>query len=250
MLRDGAGLAAVTARLAAGMGVGVRVLPMTEAEVSTTVSTGDGCELSYQEFLVRHGAAPTVVAVRHDGMSGARPAPGVIEAIRAADVVIIGPSSPCASVDPILGLSGVWEAIRSCAADVVAVTPIVTRVPVAGTGEERRAAARAALLAAEGVPATATAIAARYRDIGARFVLDTADAVEASEILAAGVPVRVAAPLLHRGAPAAPLLDAVLARQRDRVDVGTERARFPPGRGTVSEFKGRDARVSSRSVSE
>lgn len=216
LLRDGAGLTAVTARLAAGMGVAVRVLPMTDDEVATRVTVGSGPraghELHYQEFLVREAAEPAVRAVRHAGVDAARPAPGVLAAIAGADVVVLGPSSPVASIGPILAVPGLRAAVRDARADVVAVTPTVSAVPVAGTGEERRAVARAALLTACGLPATATAVAGMYRELGARFVLDAADAAEAPAITAAGVPVTVAGTLLHRGDPPGPLLDAVLGR--------------------------------------
>lgn len=212
LLHDGHGLAAVTSVLSAGMGVSVRVLPMTEAEVATRVTTADG-DLHYEEFLVRYGAAPPVLGVRHEGLAEAVPTSGVLEAIHDADIVVIGPSNPRASVDPILGLAGMRDTLCGSRADIVAVTPVVSRVPVAGTGEERRARARSALLAADNVPATATAVAARYRDLGARFVLDAADADERAAIRATGMPVAVTGTLLHRGDPPGPLVDAVLARR-------------------------------------
>jgi LPPG:FO 2-phospho-L-lactate transferase len=211
LLHAGHGLAEITSVLAAGMRVSVRVLPMTEAEVATRVATADG-ELHYEEFLVRHGATTPVLAVRHAGLAEARPSPGVLEAIDDADIVVLAPSNPRASIDPILGLPGVRETVRDSAADVVAVTPVVSSVPVAGTGEERRARARAALLAADGVAATATEVAARYRDLGARFVLDTADTAEYQAIHDTGMPVTVVGTLLHRGDPPGPLVNAVLAR--------------------------------------
>jgi LPPG:FO 2-phospho-L-lactate transferase len=211
LLREGMGLSRVTARLAEAMGVQVRVLPMTEDEVTTRIETADGCVLHYEEFLVRHAAAPAVRAVQYDGVEGAAPAPGVLEAIAAADLVVLGPSNPVASIDPILALPGVRTGLLACTAEVVAVTPSVTAISVAGTGDERRATSRAALLAAEGLPATATAVAGRYRDLCDRFVLDAADAAEAPAIRALGVEVTTARTLLHLGAPAAELVAALLA---------------------------------------
>jgi LPPG:FO 2-phospho-L-lactate transferase len=216
LLRDGIGLAGVTARLASAMGVGVRVLPMTEDEVATRIETADGRDLHYEEFLVQHGAAAPVRRVRHDGADAAAPAPGVLDAVAAADVVVLGPSNPVASIDPILAVPGLRSALRA-AVDVVAVTSIVARVPVAGTGEERRATSRAALLAADGLPATATTVARRYRDLCHRFVLDSADAEEAEAIRAAGLQVAIVPTLLHRDADGTRLVDAVLgAGQRHR----------------------------------
>ncbi|MGQ0837495.1 2-phospho-L-lactate transferase [Actinokineospora sp.] len=210
LLREGTGLTEVTARLATAMGVGIRVLPMTEHEVSTRVTVAGGADLHYQEFLVRHGASVPVHAVRRAGADTAQPAPGVLDALAAADLIVLGPSSPVASIDPILGVPGIGAAIRDGRADVVAVTPIVSTVPLTNLGELRRAQARAALLAADGSPATATAVATRYRALGARFVLDATDAAELGPITAAGVSVAIAGTLLHQGDPAEPLLAAVL----------------------------------------
>lgn len=140
LLRSGLGLAEVTLGQAAALGVEVRVPPATEAELTTRIETADGHDLHYEEFLVRHGAAVPVSSVRYAGASVARPAPGVAEAVAAADVVILGPSNPVASIGPILAVPGLGDAIR-LAANVVAVTPIVGGVPVA---ERARSAGRGA----------------------------------------------------------------------------------------------------------
>lgn len=212
LLRGGLGLAAVTSRLAAAMGVAAQVLPMTEAEVSTRITLAGGDELSYEEFLVRDGAEPVPRWVRQDGLDDAKPAPGVIEAIESAAVVVLGPSNPVASVLPILGLSGVREVLRPRADRVVAVTPIVSAVPIDEPGERRRATSRAALLTAEGVAATASGVAGLYGDLCRRFVLDVADEAEADRVRALGIEPVLARTLLHRGAPPAPLIDALLDR--------------------------------------
>jgi LPPG:FO 2-phospho-L-lactate transferase len=141
---------------------------------------------------------------------------GGVGAARLWVALVLAPSNPVASSGPILALPGVRPALRACRAELVAVTPIVAGIAVAGTGDERRATSRAALLAAEGCPATATAIAERYRDLCDRFVLDTADAVEEPAIRALGFAVTLAHTLLHRGAPAAELVaveGAVMAAQ-------------------------------------
>lgn len=208
LLRDGIGLAEVTRRLAAGMGVAQRVLPVTEDEVTTRIRTADGRALHYEEFLVRDGATAPVERIAHQGAAWARPGPGVLDAIRRAEVVVLGPSNPVASIGPILAVPGIRDAVRE-ARHVVAVTPVVRGVTLP-PAERRRAASRSALLAAQGSPATASAVAARYRDLIRRFVLDTADADEADAIRAAGTPVTVADTLLHLGAPAGPLCRAVL----------------------------------------
>lgn len=206
-LREGLGLAAITSRLAAAMGVGVRVLPMTEDEVATEVLTAEGW-LHYQQFIVRRDARPTVEAVRYAGSETARPAPGVLDAIHTADLVIIEPSNPCASVEPILALPGVRQALRTTAAPVLAVTPVVSGVPIDDPGEAKRARSRAALLAARGLPHRAAAVAELYRGLADLFVLDEADHDEAALIADLGMRVLLAPTLLHR----APDPAAIVAR--------------------------------------
>lgn len=212
MLCDGAGLAEVTRRLATAMGVTARVLPMTEQEVTTLVRLTTGEVMHYEEFLVKRGAEPPVERVLHDGVHSARPAPGVLEAIAAADLVVIAPSNPVASVAPILAVPQLRAAVGASGADVVAVSPIVAAVPITDPGERRRAASRAALLAAEGVPATPEGVASVYTGLVRRFVLDTADAGRADAVAALGTRPVVADTLLHLGADPTGLLDAILNR--------------------------------------
>jgi LPPG:FO 2-phospho-L-lactate transferase len=210
LLRSGVGLTEVTARLAAVMDVAVQVLPATEDEVRTRIEiTGVGC-CTTKEFLVRHGALPTVRRVVCDGARRAAPAPGVPDALVAADLVVLAPSNPMASIAPILAVPDVQAVLRATRAEIVAVTPIVSRVPLADPGEERRAASRAKLLGSIGVVATAAGVAGLYRDLAHRFVLDAADADQVDAVAGLGLEPVVARTLLHRGAPAADLVAAVL----------------------------------------
>lgn len=210
LLRSGLGLAAVTGRAARALGVDVDVLPMTEQEVATRVRTVDGRSMHYQEFLVRAGAEPRVRSVTYEGLAEAQPTPGVLKAIDAADVIVIGPSNPVASVEPILGLPGVRSALAARRRKVVAVTPVVSGVPVEDAAERRRALSRTRLLEATGSPSTASAVAARYDDLVGTFVLDPADGTEAADVVALGLDVVVAPTLVHLDADPAPLLEALL----------------------------------------
>jgi LPPG:FO 2-phospho-L-lactate transferase len=210
-LADGAGLMEITRRLAAALGVGARVLPMTDDEVTTRIETAGGRLLHYEEFLVRWSAEPPVHRVRYDGLDLADPAPGMLCAINTADLVVLGPSNPVASLAPVLGLAGVREALQNVADRVVAVSPIVSRVPINDPSERRRAASRSALLASIGVPATAAGVAGLYRDLCRRYVIDEADAAERDAVRAVGLDPVAVPTLLHGGAPAARLIDALLA---------------------------------------
>jgi LPPG:FO 2-phospho-L-lactate transferase len=192
MLRAGVPLTEVTRRLALALGTAVRVLPMSDGEVTTTVTTSEGERLHYQEFFVRRGACPVITRVEHEGAAAADPSPGVLEAIAGADLVVIGPCNPLASIAPVLALPGVREALRATPAPVVAVTPIVSGIPIVDPGECRRAASRAALLRAIDLPATATSAACLLREECDVFVLDEADAEERPAIASLGLEVAVA----------------------------------------------------------
>ena len=183
---------------------------MTDHDVTTMISTTDGRLLHYQEYLVREQAEPGVRGVRFDGIGAAAPAPGVLAAIESADLIVLGPGNPVASMLPILGLPGVTQALEQRRDRVVAVSPVVAGVPVADESERRRSQARAALLAAINLPATASGVARLYRDICARFVYDRADQGEGPRIEAQGPQPVAADLLLHRGATPDSLLAALL----------------------------------------
>lgn len=127
-LANGETLSAITARLFRGLGVRTRVLPMTDAPCRTMIDTEGEGTLPFQEWFVKRRTAP---AVRRVWFEGARtPAPGVVEAIAAADLVVIGPSNPYVSIDPILVQDGVRDAMAQKL--VVALSPIVGGQAVKG----------------------------------------------------------------------------------------------------------------------
>src|SRR5258706_8315723 len=105
-LRAGATLTQATAEIAQKLGIAARILPMSDERVETRVATEIG-ELSFQEYFVRERHAMAVRGVRFVGAEGARPAPGVVEAIAKAEAVMIAPSNPITSVGPILAVPGI-----------------------------------------------------------------------------------------------------------------------------------------------
>jgi LPPG:FO 2-phospho-L-lactate transferase len=127
-LRAGEPLSAITARLCEALGIEQRVLPMSDAPVRTMIETTEEGTLPFQQWFVRRRAEPPVRVVRFDG--GRTPAPGVVEAIDACAVVVVGPSNPYVSIDPILCLDGVRAAIAR--KPVVAVSPIVGGAAIKG----------------------------------------------------------------------------------------------------------------------
>ncbi|GGK67072.1 2-phospho-L-lactate transferase [Ornithinimicrobium pekingense] len=178
-LSQGATLSEVTARLAARWGLpgqGVRLLPATDTPIEThvVVDDGDGGEraIHFQEWWVRHGAGLPARRFTVAGLHQATPAPGVLEAVREADVVLLPPSNPVVSIGIILGVPGVRDALRGTRAPVVGVSPIIGGRPVRGHAD--------ACLAPLGVEVSAAGVAGLYADLLDGWLVDDADAGSAS----------------------------------------------------------------------
>lgn len=176
-LSEGATLSRVAAEVAARLGVGAAVLPMSDDPVRTTIETSDGRSLGFQDYFVRERTAPEVAGVTLAGLEEAVPAPGVLAAIESADRVVLCPSNPVVSIGPILALSGVRAALAEHPC-VVAVSPIVGGKAVKGPADR--------MLASLGEQASALGVARRYRDVCDIFVLDQMDAGLAASIDALG----------------------------------------------------------------
>lgn len=185
-LRAGETLTEVTAALCGALGIAARVLPMSDDPVRTVVLTGTG-ELSFQHYFVRDACAPTVSGFRFDGIDTARPSPVFLEALEDHDTaaILICPSNPFVSVDPLLALDGVEAALRRTEVPVVAVSPIVGGAAIKGPA--------AKMMAELGMPVTAVGVARHYRerDLLDGFVIDDADTGEAAEIEDLGLPTLV-----------------------------------------------------------
>jgi LPPG:FO 2-phospho-L-lactate transferase len=152
-LRDGASGTEVVDRLASRWPLGVGLLPMTDAEVDTQVITAQG-RMHFQEWWTRHRAAVPAQGFDWPGIAQSVPAPGVREALTAADVILFAPSNPVVSLGPILAVPGIAEAVRAAPGAVVGVSPIIAGAPVRGMAD--------ACLAAVGLPATADAVGRHY----------------------------------------------------------------------------------------
>lgn len=174
-LSQGASLSEVTARLAARWGLpdqGVRLLPATDTPIETHVVVDDeeGGEraIHFQEWWVRHGAALPARRFTVAGLHQASPAPGVLEALREADVVLLPPSNPVVSIGIVLGVPGVRDALRGTRAPVVGVSPLIGGRPVRGHAD--------ACLAPLGVEVSAAGVAGLYADLLDGWLVDDADA--------------------------------------------------------------------------
>lgn len=133
-LRRGEPLSAVTAQLAAGLGVEVRLLPATDDRLRTWLRTPAG-EFPFQEWFVARGHRDEVDAVRFEGEDAARPAPGVLEALAGADLILLAPSNPYVSVGPILAVREVREALADRSVPSVAVSPLIGGRAVKGPAD-------------------------------------------------------------------------------------------------------------------
>lgn len=130
-MRQGETLSAITQSNAKCWGIAARVLPMSDDPVATKVSTDEG-ELEFQDYFVRRRCAPRVSALRFAGAGTANPAPSVLEAIAAARAIILAPSNPYLSLDPILAIPALRAALGAARAPVVAVSPIIGGKAVKG----------------------------------------------------------------------------------------------------------------------
>jgi len=184
MLRDGASMSEVVARVATRFGVRARLLPATDDRVETRIDavdaeSGERLDLHFQDYWVRRGAADLVKGVRFAGVEAARPAPGVLEALEGADVVVLPPSNPVVSIGPILAIPGMREAVRARRDDVVGVSGIVDGAPVAGMADK--------LLPAVGLEVTAAGAAGAYEGLLGAWVMDRRDRSLARRLEASGV---------------------------------------------------------------
>ena len=171
----GEGLTSVTRELSARMGVRPTVLPMSDDRVRTMVLTESG-ELPFQTYFVEQACTPVVRGFRFEGAAAARPAPGVLEAIACAQAVILCPSNPWVSLDPILAVPGMRPALAG--KTVVGVSPIVQGQALKGP---------AAKMARElGIEPSAAAIAEHFRGLLTGLVIDTQDAAIAEQVQDAG----------------------------------------------------------------
>ena len=174
-LRCGETLTGITAHLAEQFGIKPRILPMTDTPVRTVVETDAGT-LAFQEYFVRDRCQPIVRSIRYDGASAARVTPQVMQALAAPDLagIIICPSNPWLSIDPILAVPGMRDAIRASGAPVIAVTPIIAGKALKGP--------TAKIMAELGIAPDARSIASHYGDLIDGFVLDAQDEQAAAGI--------------------------------------------------------------------
>ncbi len=206
-LSEGATLSEVTAELTAARGVRAHLVPMSDQPVRTRVTLaepppGEAREVAFQDYFVRLGHALPVSSVRFSGAEAARPAPGVLEAMAAAEVVVCCPSNPVVSIGPILAVPGILHALQERRDRVVGVSPIVAGTALRGPADR--------LLRELGHEVSALGVARLYAPWVGTLVIDEADESLAGAIEALGVRCVVAATVMTDTARAADLAKAVL----------------------------------------
>jgi LPPG:FO 2-phospho-L-lactate transferase len=200
-MAEGAPLSEVTAELAAAFGVATVPVPMTDDRIETRVTVA-GEEIGFQDYFVARRHAVAVEAVRFDGADAAEPAPGVLHAIRDADLVVICPSNPVVSIGPVLAVPGVEAELRDRRDGVVAVSPLVAGAALKGPADR--------LMAELGHEPSVVGVARLYEPFAATLVVDEADAGLAAAVEDAGMRCVVAPTIMHGPAEAAALASVVL----------------------------------------
>jgi LPPG:FO 2-phospho-L-lactate transferase len=200
-LRGGEPLSTVTLRLAAAAGIDATILPATDDVLRTWVATPHGT-FSFQQWFVARGHRDPVDGVRFEGTSAARPAPGVLDALHEADVLLIAPSNPYVSIDPILAVDRIRRALERRRVPCVAVSPLIGGRAVKGPAAD--------MLERLQGGTTPAHVAGCYEGLIDALVFDEADAEHADAVAARGVRPVIAHTLMSDAGARRRLAEAVL----------------------------------------
>lgn len=183
-LTQGKTLTEVTAQLCARLDAGVHLLPMSDDPVRTMIETAEG-DLAFQHYFVRERCVPAVTGFRFEGIDSAQPQPEFLQLLQSDGLaaVVICPSNPFVSVEPMLSLPGVRDALKQGRAPVIAISPIVAGLAIKGPA--------AKMMQELSMPASAQAVASYYGDLLDGFVIDERDAAQAEAIESLGIKVLV-----------------------------------------------------------
>jgi LPPG:FO 2-phospho-L-lactate transferase len=167
LLRQGKTLSEVTADLCRRLGLHLRILPMSDQAVQTHVLTPAGL-LHFEEYFVKRRCSDPVQDVTFVGAQTARPAPGVLDAIKDAEAILIAPSNPIVSIGSILAVPGIHDVLHEASGMVVAVSPLVGGAPIKGPADK--------LMSGLQMEVSAVGVARHYRDFLDVMVIDQQDA--------------------------------------------------------------------------
>ncbi|MCB1368920.1 MAG: 2-phospho-L-lactate transferase [Rhodobacteraceae bacterium] len=176
LLREGKSLGEITASLFARFGVKAHVLPMADQAVGTIIHTKDGRNLPFQHYFVKERCAPEITGLTYQGAQTAKPPAALLEIIQSGDLraVIIAPSNPFVSINPILSVPGIRAALAASNIPVVAVSPLINGAAIKGP--------LARMLVEMGLPATNRSIADQYKGLLSGMVIDTTDKGDADTL--------------------------------------------------------------------
>lgn len=183
-LDAGRSLSALTESIRTQLNIRARILPMSDMPTPTVVETVEHGPIPFQRYFVERQAAPTVTGFVFEGIAEAAPAPGVLDALAAADVIVVCPSNPFISIEPILAVPGIRQALRQASAPVIAISPIVAGEAIKGP--------TAKMFRELGFTPSPAAVAERYRDFLDIMIVDEQDAAAEPAVQALGVETRLA----------------------------------------------------------
>jgi LPPG:FO 2-phospho-L-lactate transferase len=178
-LSEGATLSEVTAELASSWGVDIRLLPVTDDPLRTRMQLVDGPEVSFQEYFVHLHHDVAVASVRFEGSASAQPGPRVLQAISGSDAIVVCPSNPVVSIDPLLAVPGILDSLVARRDDIVGVSPIVAGAALKGPADR--------LLAELGFEPSVVGVAKWYAPWMGTLVIDAADSALQHAVEAEGI---------------------------------------------------------------
>jgi LPPG:FO 2-phospho-L-lactate transferase len=187
LLNNGVALSEIVKLQCAKWGIDLNLMPATNNFVQTQVQLTDGPQIHFQEWWVKHRATLPATGFELAGVESAKPAPGVLEAIAQADLIILPPSNPIVSIGMILRIPGIRDAIMKAKAPVVGVSPIIGGNPVLGMADK--------CLTALGLETSATSVAQQYGDLLDAWLIADSDSAQVSEVTKLGIKCE-SAPLL------------------------------------------------------
>ncbi len=201
LLREGKTLSEVADNIRTQLGLGVRVLPMSDQPIATHIQTPAGL-LHFQEYMVKRRTIDEVQDVVFVGAQEAKPAPGVLDALREADAILIAPSNPIVSIGSILSVLGIHDVLHEASGMIVAVSPIIGGAPIKGPADK--------LMSGLGLDVSAVGVARRYRDFLDVMVIDEQDKSLATAIEDLGIPTVVTDTIMRDSATKKALAQTVL----------------------------------------
>ncbi len=201
LLRQGKTLSEVTDHIRRQFGLELRILPMTDQRVTTHIQTPAGL-LHFQEYMVQRRCSDEVQDVLFVGASEARPAPGVLDALKQAEAILIAPSNPIVSIGSILSVPGIHDALHEASGMIIAVSPIIGGAPIKGPADK--------LMRGLGMDVSAVGVARCYRDFLDVMVIDEQDTPLAGQIEDLGIPTVTTNTIMRDNTTKAALARAVL----------------------------------------